>query len=464
MISRIVSFAAATAALALIAGPVAVAEFPSEPPAAAEPKPFSLPASESYELDNGTRVTLVPYGRVPKTTVRVVVRSGNLNDGELTWIADLTARMMEEGADGQSAADVAVAASGMGGSLNIGVGLDQTTATMDVLSDSVTDAIQLLAGVVRRPTLPGSEFERVRSAMVRDLSVSRSQPQSIASTAFHAELYPDHPYGRWLPEEGKLESYTLDQVKAYHAENFGGARTHIYVVGQYDSEAVKAAIGDAFGSWPAGAPPLELKATAPSTPRLIIIDRSDAPQSTLRLGKRVDDLDGDIAPQAMNTLLGGYFSSRITRNIREDKGYTYSPNSSFGTRAWGRNWQQNADVTAEATGASLVEIYNEIDRIRNEAPSDEEVQGIKNYLNGIFVLQLASRGGVANRLGFVNLHDLGIEYLESYVSKVQALEGEDFSAAARQMLDPSQMTLVVVGPEADVRAQLAELSDRLPPE
>ncbi|MEL7492182.1 MAG: pitrilysin family protein [Pseudomonadota bacterium] len=437
-----------------------------QPPVGSEPKGFSLPKIETYSLRNGVDVTLVPYGRVPKATVRAVVRVGNLNDGEQTWIADLTAEMMKKGAGGKSASELAQLAAGMGGDLNIGVGLDQTFAVMDVLSESAPDAVSLLADVLQRPNLPETELQKVKDDLIRNVSIARTQPGALANEAFAAALYPDHPYGDTLPDDGQLEAYTLDGVKTFHEANFGGQRTHLYVVGGFNRRAVKRQIRKSFGKWEEGPAPLLLTSAANEETTVALIDRPGAPQSTIRLGKRVPPISTDLDLAAADTLLGGYFSSRITRNIREDKGYTYSPRSILANRVDASNWQQNADVTSEATGASLTEIMKEIRLLQDEAPSQKEIDGIKNYMNGIFVIRLASRGGMANQLSFVDLHDLGTEYLEGYVDEVQSLSAGDLQNAAKTHLQIDDMSLVVVGPLDTVRGQLEgleEFAGRLPP-
>ena len=463
MIARAGALVAASVCLLAIS-PVQALE-KEEPPVGSEPKGFELPKIEKYNLRNGVEVTLVPYGRVPKATVRAVVRSGNLNDGDKTWIADLTTEMMQEGANGQSSAELAVVAAGMGGNLNIGAGADRTFALIDVLSERAPDAVGLLADVLQRPNFPEGELQRVKENLIRNVSVARTRPQSIANQSFRAILYPDHPYGRTLPQDGQIEAYTLDDVKAYHGENFGGARTSIYVVGNFDRRKVKREIKKAFGKWEKGNPPLDLPSSANQEPSIVLVDRAGAPQSTIRLGKRVPALDGTQALEAADTLLGGYFSSRITRNIREDKGYTYSPRSFVSNFYKAANWEQDADISSEATGPALAEIFKEIQTLQNEAPTEDELQGIKNYMNGIFVIQLASRGGMANQLSFVDLHGLGTEYLENFVNEIQGLSADDLKNAAKTHLEIDDMSLVVVGPLDSVRGQLEalpEIADRLP--
>lgn len=457
------------AALALAGAALVAPTFAQEketPPAGADPRGFSLPDIETYTLRNGVEVTLVPYGRAPKAAIRTVVRVGNLNDGGHPWIADLTAQMMEEGAGGKPASVLALEAARMGGDLNLGVGLDETFVTMDVLSESAPDAIGLIADVVQKPNLPESEFDRVQQNLLRNISVASTTPQSIADSAFIKAVYPGHPYATAvLPDPEEFAALTLDDVRAFHAANFGGQRTHIYVVGQFNRRKVKSAISKAFKKWDEGAAPLVLIPEMPEAPMVTLIDRPGAVQSTVRLGKRVPRLDETLDLEAADTVLGGYFSSRITRNIREDKGYTYSPFSAVSVEYKAAYWAQNADITSEATGPALAEIVKEIRGLQNAPPPADELTGIKNYMNGIFVIRLASRGGMAGQLAYVNLHELGVEYLENYVGTVQALTAEDVQKAAQDNLPVDEMSLTVVGDLASVRSQLEALpdfADRLP--
>ncbi len=190
---------------------------------------------------------------------------------------------------------------------------------------------------------------------------------------------------------------------------------------------------------------------------LHVIDRPKAPQSTLYIGLPVIDPSHPdyIALRVTNALLGGSFASRITANIREQKGYTYSPNSSLSVHPKVAHWVQVADVTTAVTGASIKEIFFEVDRLRNEAPPEDELAGIRNYLAGIFVLQNSSRAGIIQQLELTRLHGLGTDYLRTLVQKIQAVTPADVQRIARTYLDPSKMTMVVVGDKAVITEQLA---------
>ena len=169
----------------------------------------------------------------------------------------------------------------------------------------------------------------------------------------------------------------------------------------------------------------------------------------------VDPTHEDFVPlTVMNSLLGGAFASRITKNIREDKGYTYSPYSELSTRYQDTYWAQNADVTTAETGASLKEIFAEIDRLQAEPPSTEELTGIKNYLAGSYILQNSSRVGIAAQLQFVDLHGLPASYPNTYVKQIMAVTPQKVMEVARKYLNDEQATIVVVGDRKSIEQQL----------
>lgn len=455
MTTRIISNAVV---IVLAAATAAVAQQKVQPPAPGPARDFVIPAPTRFTLENGLPVTMVPFGRVPKVTVRLVVDAGNVDEEKNEiWLADLLGRMLQEGTEALGADALAREFAGMGGQLGISVAPDTTTITTDVLSEHGARAVALVAGVARQPRLPASELSRLKASLVRDLAVQRTSPQAIAAEKFNELVYGDHPYGRTFPTEAMLNGYTLEQVTAFHREHFGAGRSRLYVAGVFDRAAMEAAVRQAFDGWAKGPPAPERKPPARSTTRFALVDRAGAPQSTLRLGLTVaDPSTPDWIPLAVtDSLLGGSFASRITSNIREDKGYTYSPFSTISAHPDVAHWVQSADVTTAMTGASLKEIFFEIDRLRKEEPSREELQGIKNNLAGVFVVQNASRGGVISQLAFVDLHDLGPDYLTQYVKRVMAVSPEAILRMANKYLTPGQMMLVVVGDEKTIKEQVA---------
>lgn len=426
------------------------------PPPPGPPRPFQLPMPTTTTLANGVKLTFVDFGTIPKVTIAITVRTGSLNEDGKTWLSDLTGDLLKEGTKHKTSEQIAAAAAMMGGDLGVGSGADETSLSLDVLSEYAADAIALLAEVLTQPQLPESELARIKQDYLRNLSVSLTQPQAIAGAAFAAALYPDHPYGKAYPTAEQLQSYTIDDVRKYYENNFGARRTHIYVAGKFDHAAIETAIRTSLGNWREGPAPLLLPPSA-SAPRTVnLIDRAGAPQSTLRVGLRViDPTQPDfMALSVANTLLGGVLTSRITMNLREEKGWAYSPNSGLATNYRQASWIENADVKSASTGPALGEIFKEIDKLRAEPPAAAELTAIKNYRNGTFVLSNATRGGLIGQLAFVNLQELPADWLTTFVERLYAVTPQQITQATQKYLDPAKMSVVVVGDLATVKPQV----------
>lgn len=441
--------AAIALALAATAGSATARELP---PAPGAPHELKLPAKETIRLDNGLAMTFIDYGSVPKVTLLAVVRTGNIDEGEDTWLPDVTVEMMKEGTVTRSAYDIAKEAAGMGGALGLNVGAEQTTAGLSVLSERAVDAAGLLADVLRNPRFPESELPRIRANFERSLAVARADPGSLADEALARLVYGDHPFGRVLPREGQVAGYDIAKLRDFYDRNFGARRTHVYVAGRYDRAALESALRRVFQDWRAGPAPSELPAKASETARLELVDSPGAPQSSLRMAVPVPDPASAQYFQTtlMNSLLGGTFGSRITTNIREDKGYSYSPDSSISARRGGALWIMSAEITAEHTAAAIAEIYREIDRLQREAPSSGELDPVKNYRAGVFVIANSSPNGVLGQLAFMDLHGLPDDFLTSWIANIRAVTPAEVSEMARTYVRPERMTVVVAGDLAKI--------------
>ena len=461
-----------TSAIFVFAASLASAQAPAPAPsqkqtapAGGAPKPFNVPAHESYTLPNGMRVTLVPYGNIPKVAVSLAVRAGNLNEPQdVLGVADITGELLKEGTKTLSAQALAEAAALMGSSLSVTVGADETAIDVDVLSEYGGRAVSLVSDVAMHPLLPESELERLKANLLRQVLVAKSRPSQIALARFRKLLYGDHPYGEILPTEASLKKITIEDARKFYATNYGAERAHLYVAGKFDVAEVKKAIATGFSDWSKGSAPV-LNVPHPKTERLLdVTDRPGAPQSTIYVGLPViDPTNPDNIPLTVtNALLGGSFSSRITSNIREQKGYTYSPTSQLSRRYHDAYWAEIADVTTTATGPSLKEIFGEIDRLQKEPPAAAELKGIQSYMSGLFVIQNSTRQALIGQLRNVDLQGLAEDYLKNYVQRVNAVTPGDVQHMTAKYIKPEQMTIVVVGDKSKITEQLAPYAG--PPE
>jgi predicted Zn-dependent peptidase len=430
------------------------------PPAPGTPKNFRVPPSTTFSLPNGMQITMVPFGRVPKVTMDLQVRTGRIDEApNEASLSSVMADMLREGTTTRTAQDVSRQVADMGGSVDVFAGSETMSITGTVLSDFSAGLVGLIADLAQHPRFDSTDLKRIIDKQSRDNAIALAQAGEQSRKLFREMTYGNHPFARLYPTEAMLRGYSVDKVRAFYAKNVGAKRAHLYVSGIYDRRAVERAIREAFESWPAGADATENPPVVNPKQQVVVQDRANSVQSAIRLGGPVADPSSPdwIRLSVTDYLLGGAFGSRITSNIREDKGYTYSPYSSVSVFKKSGVWTEIADVTTNVTGPSISEIFKEVDRLRTEAPPERELTGIKNNLAGVFVVQNSSRYGLIYQMAFVDLHGLGPNYLESYVKNVMAVTSEDVRATATKYLDPSKMSIAIVGNKKEVEKQLGEV-------
>lgn len=427
------------------------------PPAGSAAKDFKLSEKKVQTHANGLKTMLVHYGELPKTTISLIIKTGNVHEGTgHVWLADLTGRLLREGTSSMNFAALSKKAAMMGGSLNVNVGPTQTTIAGSVLSEFAPDFIRLVSDLVMNPAFPASELERLKGDFKRRLATQKAVPQAQAQEQFFAAIYGDHPYGKIFPTEEMIDSYTIQMVKDFYNNNFGAKRSVLYVVGKFDERAVNSAIASSIIKWKAG-PEISYPPVNPVAAKdTFVVDRKGAPQTTLMIGLPVvTPSDKDYLPLLVtNSLLGGSFGSRITSNIRENKGYTYSPFSTVLNRKGSAIWYEQADITSEHTIDALTEIEREIKRLQTAPPAKEELSGIQNYEAGIFVLQNSTPNGIIGQLNFLDLYGLDDSYLNNYVKNIYKVTPEMVSQMVRSYIDYNKMTKVMIGDKESISKQV----------
>ena len=428
------------------------------PPAGGTPKDFKVPAKSTTKLPNGLRTTMVQYGEIPKVTISLIIKAGNAHEAaNQVWLADLMGQLMNQGTKTMDFKTLAKKVAGMGGGVNVSVGADETTISGSVLSEFAPDLVKVIADLVMNPAFPQSEIERIKNDLKRSLKVDQSKPQNQATAKFYKAIYKDQPYGNYYPTEEMINSYTLAMVKDFYNKNIGAKRAVLYVAGKFDAAALQAAVKTNFTKWKAGNDikyPNEIPSNTTDT---LIIDRKNAPQTTIIMGlPTISPKDNDyVAAVVANSLLGGSFGSRITSNIREDKGYTYSPYSSISNKRSGSLWMQQADVTAANTIDALKEIDKEIKLLQKETPSQKELEGIQNYQAGVFVLVNSSPFGIISQFNFLDKYGLPDSYLSNYVKNIYKVTPAKVSEIARDHYKVEKMTVVMVGDKESIEKQSA---------
>lgn len=408
-------------------------------------------------LPSGMRTALVPSGTVPVVALRLVVKVGSahLAPGQ-AWLDRLMHDFLREGSATHDRAAFAGALAAMGGSLDVEGDEHTTVLRTQVLAEHAAEAAGLLIGLARTPRFPAEETARLVADQQRWAEIAAQEPQWRAHATFRAALYGRHPYATVLPQVEALAGFTAQDVRAFWERHSGAGGAVLLAAGKFDAGAVLEAAARASEGWTTPAVAAVQPAHASGTRIVRFVPRAGSEQTTLRAGVPVPPPGhGDyIALEVANALLGGSFNSRITQNIREQKGYTYSPNSQISTRPRDAYWVESADVTTPVTALALDEILGEIDRLRASAPPTEEVASIANYVAGVFAIRGATLSGLLDHLEFLALHGLDDGYTAAYEQRVRSVTPAEVWRVARDYLRPERFTIVAVGDPDAVRAGL----------
>ena len=461
--SRSTHLAAALLALAA-ATPAAAqptprpADYPKTAPAVGTVPPLSTPAPERRALANGLEVLYVRDTELPMVSAILITRGGTADEPAAhAGLAAFTATMLDEGAAGKTALQIADEMDFLGASLFTGASWDAAQTTLTVLRKNLPRALQLMADVVTRPDFPEAEVARLREERLTNLRRAVDQPATIAGNAFGALAFPaSHPYGRFATLEGTQRTDRA-ALAAFHRTFYQPRGATLLLVGDVDPAAVQPLVERAFGQWTGNGqvPPRAVpEAPLPAERTIYLIDKPGAPQSQVRIGHpSVPRNNPDYFPLVvMNTILGGQFGSRLNLNLRETHAFTYGAGSSLGMRRGGGLFNAQSGIVTAKTDSALVEFFREIDKLRAEPVPAEELERTKRYLASTLPVRLETANDVGFNLADLITNGVGTDFFSTYVDRVMAVTAADVQRVARQYLRPDRAVVVVVGDRAAIEA------------
>jgi len=450
-------------ALLLIGGVLAApaaAQFPTTPPATGAAPAVTPPSVVTRTLDNGLKVSYVRMPEVPVVQASLLLLSaGSTQDPTAQpGLAGFTASMLDEGAAGKTALQVADALELLGASFSASAGWDATQVNLYVLKKNFPAALGVMSDVVLRPDFPAREFDRLRNEQVVALQRGRDEPTIIAANAFQSLVFgAAHPYGRF-PTIQAMQSLTRDQVAAFHAAAYRPERATLLVVGDVDPAEMHPTIERAFGAWraTAAAPAAASGARAPNvaTTTIYLVDKPSAAQSEIRIvhpgvARNTPDF---YALQVLNTILGGSFTSRLNTNLREVHGWSYGARSGFSMRAEPGPFTAQAAVVTAKTDSALIEFFRELNRIRTEPIPAEDLEKAKRYVALGFPASLETTQDVAGQLSQLVTYGIDPAFFGTFVQNIMAVTAADVQRVANQHVRPGASVVVVVGDRSTIEA------------
>ena len=449
--------AAATATPAQPAGPDR-----SKAPEKGAPPELRLPDQRHFALSNGLKVRLVEYRRLPIVALNLVADAGGARDPEARpGLASFTASMLTEGTRTRSATQISDEAGFLGAMISASAGLDAASLGGATLSKHLERFLALFADVAMNPAFPKADFERVQDERLVTLLQQRDQPQALASRTFAPVFWGKHPYGHYLlGTEASVKGMRPKDLAAFHDRYWRPSNAELVVVGDVSEAELRAILDRTLGRWKPGKPAPPLAAVPAASPkRTILLEKADAPQAYLLLGMpglpRASD--AYVASTVAFQVLGGGMSSRLFRNLREEKGYTYGIYARGDARRLAGVSFVVGSVKADVTGAALQELLKEIGRLRKEPVAEAELEDAKASLVLGLPADFATAGSIAGRLADLSVQRLPDDYWNRYAELVRKVTAESVRGFAEERLDPSRLTVVVVANPEVVKPQLADL-------
>jgi zinc protease len=440
--------------MATVAMPEPFAQIPSLGPE----RPVVWPARTHRKLANGLEVILVESHTIPKFTGELYFRSGNAASGaQAPGLAEITATVVRTGTEARSSRQIEEDLRRIGADIGTSAGADTSAIGFNGLVEFSADLLKLVAELAQQASFPEDEFERERRQMIEGLRIARTTPSFLANERMRRVLFGTHPYAIIAPTETQVKEYRLAQLADFYRAHYRPGNALLIAVGDFASTKIMEQIEDIFGSWkPAQVPALSTAAPPELHGRRVhLVHLPDSVQTQVVVAnhaitrKHPDWLRLALA----NCIYGGAFNSRLVINIREQKGYTYSPRSGVhGLRQYGY-FSVNAAVRNDVVAATLTEMFYELDRMRSLAVAEDELSDARTYMSGVFSLGLATQEGLASQLSTAYLHELPEDELETYRQRVRALTAPDVLAAARTYFDSANAQIIVVGDRGQIADQ-----------
>jgi predicted Zn-dependent peptidase len=439
--------------------PVSTSRVTAPPPLAPE-RPVEWPRPTVRTLPNGLQVVLAESHAFPKIGAELFFRSGNAAAMSVApGLGEMTASVVRTGTASRPSRRIEEDLRRMGAELGTNAGADTSAIAVSGLAEFSQSLLELVADLARNASFPAEEFERERRQRLEELRIQRATAAFLASERLRRVLFGVHPYAIIAPTEEQVAAYRREQLESFYREHYTPANGLLVAVGDFSAERLLDQIEKIFGVWSAPKPqPFE----APEPPvirgrRVHLVHLPESVQTDVLVGNRaITRRSPDWHRLVLaNALYGGAFNSRLVANIREQKGYTYSPRSGVHPLRQYGYFSVHAAVRNEVAAATLTEMFYEMDRMRALPVGEDELSDAQSYLSGVFSLGVATQDGLLGQLATVYLDDLPDDYLETYRKKIRSLTADNVLAAARKYFDSANEQIVLVGDREQIGEQAA---------
>ena len=409
---------------------------------------IQLPSAEITALPHGARLHCLYNYNQPVLKLEVVFKGGKWYE-PAPGVSFFTSKLLLEGTRNYSAKQIADTIAYYGASLECNHGFDRATLTLYCLAKHLINLLPLLNDVITQPTFPENEFILLKKRTLQNISIEKQKNTYLATKLMTESIFgTNHPYVAGL-DEAIIENVSLAQVKEFFRTNFSVSGTEIFFSGAIQPEATDALIG-LFNQINLDNQLLPaLNHSFNYKPQTHYLEREDQMQTTVRMGSIWPLMhEADFSEiLLLNKILGGYFGSRLMKNIREDKGFTYGIFSTVSAKEHATLFYIGTDVNYQNSGRTVEEIKKEIQILQNELVPEEELDAVRNYTIGKFINDTNNIFDQVDKYKSLVLHNLPITYYSDYLQQISEIGAERVIQLAQEYLNPASLTTVLAGKE-----------------
>ncbi len=431
--------------------------------------PFRAPRVEAKKLPNGLTLWLASRPGFPKVALALAVRGGFAEDPkDRPALSQLLVATVDQGTKTRTAKQIAEEFQAEGGDLSGSADAEGVVLSIEVLATKLGRALTVLADVTGNATFPESEVALAKRNAADSLREQEAQPSFQANRALARAFFGSHPYSIVAPTEESIAKTAPEELRREYSRRFRPDQALLVAVGDFDPQAMTSEVEKLFGPWasPAGSAVAPVGQPPRQNPHAVyFVARPGSVQTTLALAAfGPDERDpAYAAAQVANAIYGGMFGSRLINNIREDKGYTYSPGALLRVRSRAVVLETRADVRNDVTGASLNEVEYELNRMGTTAPEPEELTHAQRYLIGVRAISLQSQSAVARRLAGLWIRGLPPEEIQRESERIEKVTVADIEKAGAKYFPFARQTIVAVGEPKVIEEQLAPFGMEIKP-
>jgi len=421
-----------------------------------------LPRATEATLSNGLTVLIIEDHRLPLVSIQYRIGGSGpvFEPANMVGLARITSQMMTEGTRTRSSLQISQEVERLGAALSVSSAYGSTDSILSAsgLSDNFDKWFDLADDVLLNPSFPANELDRHKQQLTVALRQQRTSAEFLMSERFSRAMYGDHPAGNVTTNQGTVDALTPAILAKWHDDRYAPQNTILGIAGDVKATDLVPKLERLLAGWKK----TDLKEVLPANPKpstarkLYLVDRPDSVQTSLIMGNiAIDRRDPDyFVMVALNYVLGGGGAGRLFKNLREEKGYTYGAFSSFSRQKFPGPWNASAEVRTEVTDGALTEFIKELQRMRDQPVSEQELDDAKRAIVAGFALSLEDPDQLLNYALTRKVYGFAEDYWDTYPTKLAAVTAADIQRVARKYIDPQTMQIIAVGDGSKIRSIL----------